>query len=695
MNQIETKLPSFNERLSMFERRATIGNQTIQNRPKKINYAINKINVNEKIEKAVADQKQKTLERRPTVSFFPGQIKGDNVQRMLNHISDIKNAKKEKEEKIEKEIHEKKVEDNSAILKRTEKIKEERKKVEEEKVNDVKKNYEDDYNNINYNYNIQSKVQTISCRTYDTQRASENIRNNEKLKAQIDNNLNKIFGAELKKKNLNFEQKYHLFDRKINNCEEKEKINLTVKIKNPKPEYEYDSKIYDEYKKLVAESEKQKGEKEIILYNNLKVDYVFSKKTSYTYEIRKTLLDGAEIKSEMDIPLNQILSAEENQNYEKEIDNFNDNEIINIGFDSNDNSEENQKEKDIQLFFETKNQEYLSNVISYSIQKDNKIIYKSPFCNCSHIKQTDKIPLSLLEPEFELSFYNKNYDEQKITTTTEELLNQKTKNVAIELPDMEKIEIVISIEKFDKISLIKLKKDGLNIDLSIAIDFTGSNGSPDYSSSLHYIKNGFINNYEKSIRACCDILSVYNKKDEYEVFGFGANVNGEFSNCFNINFNENSKIKGVENIIKEYKNSVNRVDFSGGTYFAPVINSINSKIKSSKQNLNYNILMIISDGYVHDIDNIIDRIVESSKLPLSVIIIGVGADVTSDMKKLNGEDGKLIDSSGEGLEKDIVQYVHFNDYNENIEKLTQEVFRYIPQQIKDYFQNMDEKLKTI
>ena len=184
----------------MFERRATIGNQTIQNRSKKINYAINKINVNEKIEKAVADQKQKTLERRPTVSFFSGQIKGDNVQRMLNHISDIKNAKKEKEEKIKKEIHEKKVVDNSAILKRTEKIKEERKKVEEEKINDVKKNYEDDYNNINYNYNIQSKVQTISCRTYDTQRASENIRNNEKLKAQIDNNLNKIFGAELEKK---------------------------------------------------------------------------------------------------------------------------------------------------------------------------------------------------------------------------------------------------------------------------------------------------------------------------------------------------------------------------------------------------------------------------------------------------------------------------------------------------------------
>ena len=374
MNQEKTL--SFHDRLAMFQRRATIGNQNVLNRPQKINYVVNKTNMNERISKFNAEPKPKpaTLKRENTCSFVPSQIKSNNVKRMLNHIEDIKKAKKEKDEQIKKEIHEKKVVDNSKILKRTEQIEEDIKKEEEEKVNKVKKNYED-YNNINYSSNnIQSKLQTISHRNYDTVRASENIRNNEKLKAQIDNNLNKIFGAELEKKNLNFEQKYHLFDRKINNCEEKEKINLTVKIKNPKPEYEYDSKIYDEDKKLVAESEKQKGEKEIILHNNLKVDYVFSKKTSYTYEIRKTLLDGAEIKSEMDIPLNKILSAEENQCYEKEIDNFNDNEIINIGFDCNEETDENQKEKDIQLFFETNNQGYLSNVISYSIQKDNKII---------------------------------------------------------------------------------------------------------------------------------------------------------------------------------------------------------------------------------------------------------------------------------------------------------------------------------
>ena len=225
---------------------------------------------------------------------------------------------------------------------------------------------------------------------------------------------------------------------------------------------------------------------------------------------------------------------------------------LNIGFEANENINNDESEKDIQLFFETKKEgEFSSNVISYSIQKDNKIIYKSPLCNCSNIKQSDKLPLSLLSPEFEISFYNKNYDEQKLSITVEELLNQKAKEVTIELPETEKLDVIISLEKFDKVSLIKLKKEGLNINLSIAIDFTSSNDYPQYSNSLHYITDGFVNNYEKSMRACADILSIYNKKDEYDVYGFGADLNGKFMEYFNIKKdkeNENDKIKGIENV---------------------------------------------------------------------------------------------------------------------------------------------------
>ena len=690
----------FLNKLAIFQKRASYAAPNPnQKQTNYINRPIDKSKILNIFQKAQEDQKknnQKILKKTKTEALFPSQYKGNNVEKFIGNLKNKKKEEEKKNEQIQKEIHEIKKVDNKAIKERIRQANEDKFKNDENKKNEImKKNEKENYIVFDINQTISNITnREKSVLNYDTEKASENIKKNTKLLTQIDNNLKKIFGDELDEKNLTFEQKYHYFDRKINNHEEKEKISLLITIKNPKPEYEYSSKIYDDNKILIAESAKEKGEKEIILHNNLVIDYFFSKKTSHTYEIIKTIQSQREIKSEMNIPLNKILSTDQNKNYEEKIENFNDDEKINIGFEPNENTDEDEKEKDIQLFFQTKNEiDDTSNVLSYSIQKDNKIIYKSPLCKCSHIKQSDKLPLSLLNPEFEISFYNKNYDEQKISILTEELLSQKSKEITIELPEIEKLVVVISIEKFDKVSLLKLKKEGLNIDLSIAIDFTGSNGHPNYSNSLHYISNGFVNNYEKSIRACADILSIYNKNDEYDVYGFGADINGEFKRCFNINGdnkNGNNKIKGIENVIKEYKRTVNEVELSGGTYFAPVIKSINEKLNKNNNKLNYNILLIISDGSVHDIEEIIDSIIESSKLPLSIVIIGIGADVTEDMKKLNGENGKLRDSRGKYLEKDIVQYVHFNDYNENIDKLTQEVFRYIPQQIKDFFKNNDK-----
>ncbi len=57
------------------------------------------------------------------------------------------------------------------------------------------------------------------------------------------------------------------------------------------------------------------------------------------------------------------------------------------------------------------------------------------------------------------------------------------------------------------------------------------------------------------------------------------------------------------------------------------------------------------------------------------------------MKTLNGENGKLISSNGETLNKDIVQYVHFNDYANDLNKLTKAVLKYIPEQISNYFKD--------
>ena len=258
----------------------------------------------------------------------------------------------------------------------------------------------------------------------------------------------------------------------------------------------------------------------------------------------------------------------------------------------------------------------------------------------------------------------------------------------INLPKIDNLKIKISSEERKGNNLIKLLKKGLNLNLSIAIDFTSSNGFPWLDSSLHNIKSGFVNNYEKAMRENIKIISIYNKNDKYDVYGFGAEILGNFKKIFNLNGTDDPSIKGIDNIISEYKKTVNRVDFSGNTYFAPIIKKIKKKLEIDKGNdFNYHILLIISDGLIHDIEQTIDSIIEASKFPISFIIIGIGANVSDDMKILNGEKGKLISSNGEVLNKDIVQYVHFNDYADDLTKLTQAVLKYIPDQMSNYFKD--------
>ena len=153
---------------------------------------------------------------------------------------------------------------------------------------------------------------------------------------------------------------------------------------------------------------------------------------------------------------------------------------------------------------------------------NDEIIFKSALCDNLNIKKTDKIPESLLKPEFEISFYNDDFEEKKIKINYNDLFQ------GVEIKEFPDFQINILPQFVKKNRLIKLIKNGLNLDLSIAIDFTGSNGCPEYPTCLHYINHGFINNYEKAIRENYKIISTLNEKDKYDIYGFGAEINGIF-----------------------------------------------------------------------------------------------------------------------------------------------------------------------
>ena len=92
-------------------------------------------------------------------------------------------------------------------------------------------------------------------------------------------------------------------------------------------------------------------------------------------------------------------------------------------------------------------------------------------------------------------------------------------------------------------------------------------------------------------------------------------------------------IYGLENIINTYREVVFKINFSGPTYFTPLIKNVINMIKLNLENSNeniYYILMILTDGQINDMPQTCDAIVEAAYLPLSIIIIGIGsADFTN------------------------------------------------------------------
>jgi Copine len=107
----------------------------------------------------------------------------------------------------------------------------------------------------------------------------------------------------------------------------------------------------------------------------------------------------------------------------------------------------------------------------------------------------------------------------------------------------------------------------------------------------------------------------------------------------------------------------------------------------------YHILLILTDGEIHDMTQTKDLIVdEASKLPLSIIIIGVGNENFKQMHELDSDNQLLIGSTGREAARDIVQFVRFKKYKQmGADVLAEKVLREVPEQFLSYMNMMGIK----
>lgn len=268
-------------------------------------------------------------------------------------------------------------------------------------------------------------------------------------------------------------------------------------------------------------------------------------------------------------------------------------------------------------------------------------------------------------------------------------VNDFIDNGLLELESGRKISA--TIEQFKLLEFIDYLNMGLEINLIVSIDFTASNDGCNNPNGLHYIGNNNINDYEKSIKQCGSVVAQYDYDQKFPLLGFGAMIpnHKSVSHCFPLNFNfDNYEVQGVNGMIETYKNNVKLLNFSGPTNFSPSIKYCVDFCKESMKtsNKNYFILMILTDGVISDMNETIDVIIEASRLPISIIIIGIGSADFSKMEVLDGDDIPLSNKSGV-VERDIVQFVEFNKFKNNQEFLSEEVLREIPKQVEDYYRS--------
>lgn len=332
------------------------------------------------------------------------------------------------------------------------------------------------------------------------------------------------------------------------------------------------------------------------------------------------------------------------------------------------------------------------NKLYFVVEQENKMLYESESFTDDGKFNMVQIPLNLINQKFSISFFDwKNQKLSTINTSIKELTD-KTKEGEIYFSKQLSLNDKLNIYNYssikEEITFLDYIYKGMKLGLDIGIDFTGSNYAPDEPRSLHYCGNMEKRNpYERAILSCATIMANYDYDKLFPVYGFGAIIKGQksASMCFNINFKNDPNIKYVENILKEYRNCMDKIYFSGPTYFSPIINKVVEEIKKQNDIFEYHVLMILTDGIIEDMEETIEALVEGSFYPLSVIIIGIGEYDFKKMEQLDGDEIPLISKKGVKRQRDLVQFVPFNKFEGDENKLSQEVLDEIPRQVIEFY----------
>ncbi|XP_076469847.1 copine-3-like [Babylonia areolata] len=292
------------------------------------------------------------------------------------------------------------------------------------------------------------------------------------------------------------------------------------------------------------------------------------------------------------------------------------------------------------------------------------------------------------------------------TTTMEDLLKSNAQEVSLPLINPKKkakkknytnsgVLLISSCKMVKEHTFLEYVFGSMQINFTVGVDFTASNGNPRDPNSLHYIHPYQPNEYQQAIRSVGDVCQDYDSDKMFPALGFGAKIppSPETYHEFALNFNsQNPFCAGIDGVLAAYFNCIQRVQLYGPTYAAPIIKHVSNFARAAQSEEPrkgahaYFVLLMLTDGVLTDMSHTKAAIVEASALPMSLIIVGVGQADFTDMNELDGDSGVLRAPDGRPVRRDIVQFVPFREFKRSSPaELARHVLAEVPTQVVEYY----------
>lgn len=249
-------------------------------------------------------------------------------------------------------------------------------------------------------------------------------------------------------------------------------------------------------------------------------------------------------------------------------------------------------------------------------------------------------------------------------------------------------------EKFCNVQVSKLNtrrvnklghylEQGLNTTLTVAVDFTASNGPVKSIISLHHVPKSQTkrNEYEVAMQAIGNSFQHLQKTKGASALGFGAKIGGRFEDYFTLS-SKGESLSSIDDLLQAYRAATTSVELFGPSNLAPMIKYLGHKIKSttSSNKWTYHVILVLTDGILDDVQLAKQAIADCKDLPMSIVIIGIGNEDFSGMKAINDLERKPRSSR-----RDICSFFRFRSFAAHPDRLALEIHRNLEEQIDDFY----------